>query len=201
MTKTCTRCRLTKPLAAAFAADRNRRDGRSPWCRACHAAYGRENAKRISERKRARYQANPTRDNVRSRAWRAANPERCTEYRCDRYAANPERAAERSRAWQQANPERRRQSDDTRRAKKAGAWQGYVIDRFSVFERDNWTCQLCHEPIDPTLAGRHPMMATIDHVVPFTRGGLHTYKNVQAAHFGCNSAKKGELEQAAEKAA
>jgi len=70
---------------------------------------------------------------------------------------------------------------------------GYVIDEAVVFERDGWTCQLCREPIDPTLSHMHPMMASVDHIVPFARGGLHAYENVQAAHLGCNAAKRDKL--------
>jgi 5-methylcytosine-specific restriction endonuclease McrA len=58
-----------------------------------------------------------------------------------------------------------------------------------VYERDNWKCQLCHEPVDRTLHGWDRMAATLDHIVPLTLGGLHIYTNVQLAHRACNSAK------------
>lgn len=64
------------------------------------------------------------------------------------------------------------------------------IDPVRLFQRDSWTCQLCGELIDAELSHPHPLAATIDHVVPLSKGGSHTWGNVQAAHFRCNN-KKG----------
>lgn len=58
-----------------------------------------------------------------------------------------------------------------------------------VFERDGWICQLCKEPVDPTISGRYGAGATLDHIVPISIGGPHTYANVQLAHKSCNSRK------------
>ena len=63
------------------------------------------------------------------------------------------------------------------------------VDRAVVFERDDWTCHLCGGAIDPTLSGRHRWGPTIDHVVPLSRGGLHCYANVRAAHLRCNASR------------
>ena len=64
-----------------------------------------------------------------------------------------------------------------------------VVNRFAVYERDGWVCQLCGEPVDPDLKGPDPMCASIDHVVPLSHGGDHSMGNVQLTHLGCNSAK------------
>lgn len=64
-----------------------------------------------------------------------------------------------------------------------------VVNRFAVYERDGWVCQLCGEPVDPDLKGPDPMCASIDHVVPLSHGGDHSMENTQLAHLGCNSAK------------
>ncbi len=58
--------------------------------------------------------------------------------------------------------------------------------RRELFERDRWTCGICHAPIDPALRFPHPGSASIDHKDP---GGLHEPGNWQAAHFACNTAK------------
>lgn len=75
-----------------------------------------------------------------------------------------------------------------RRIKERGA----TVERFSreeIFERDEWTCRLCNEAIDP--AARKPDMrcASVDHIVPISKGGEHSRANVQAAHFICNLTK------------
>ncbi len=55
--------------------------------------------------------------------------------------------------------------------------------------RDNDTCRLCGEPVDFTKRQPDPRAATIDHVIALTRGGEHSYRNTQLAHFRCNMAK------------
>ena len=59
-----------------------------------------------------------------------------------------------------------------------------------VFERDGWICGICAEPVDRTLAHPNPRSASLDHLVPLSRGGAHTYDNVRATHLTCNL-KKG----------
>lgn len=59
----------------------------------------------------------------------------------------------------------------------------------ALYERDGGRCGLCGEPVDKILRGPNPGAASVDHVIALTRGGTHTWRNVQLAHFGCNSAK------------
>lgn len=70
---------------------------------------------------------------------------------------------------------------------------GEVIADLEIFERDGWTCQLCGEPVLPFIKGLHPRQATLDHVVPVSRGGEHVASNLQLAHLGCNSAKRDRM--------
>ncbi len=55
-------------------------------------------------------------------------------------------------------------------------------NRRAVFVRDQDSCQYC--------GGR---AETLDHVVPRSRGGLHTWDNVVAACRRCNSKKRDRL--------
>lgn len=76
------------------------------------------------------------------------------------------------------------------RAKQQGAT---TIERFTaieIFERDNWTCYLCHEPVSQAPDCYNPKAATIDHVVPLSKGGQHTAANVRCACLTCNSSKQ-----------
>jgi len=68
-----------------------------------------------------------------------------------------------------------------------------VFDRREVFERDGWRCGLCGEPIDKGIAWPDPMSASLDHVVPISRGGKHSRANAQAAHLTCNVHKGASL--------
>lgn len=60
------------------------------------------------------------------------------------------------------------------------------IERLVVGERDGWVCWLCEELVDPALSYPDPKSLSVDHVVPLSRGGSHTYANVRAAHLDCN---------------
>jgi len=69
------------------------------------------------------------------------------------------------------------------------------INRIEVFDRDGWICGICREPVDRDLTYPDRMSASLDHVVPITRGGPHLYSNVQCAHFTCNSSKADHVEE------
>lgn len=58
--------------------------------------------------------------------------------------------------------------------------------------RDNGICQICGKPVDMAdikngHIGRH--YPTLDHIIPLSKGGSHTWDNVQLAHMGCNAGK------------
>lgn len=64
------------------------------------------------------------------------------------------------------------------------------LDRNAIFGRDNWTCGICKEPVDPELSYPDRMSASLDHVVPLSKGGSHVESNVQCAHWECNILKR-----------
>ena len=53
------------------------------------------------------------------------------------------------------------------------------LSRRAVFVRDNFECQYCGRPAE-----------NVDHVVPRSRGGGHTWENVVAACRPCNARKE-----------
>ena len=56
------------------------------------------------------------------------------------------------------------------------------LSRRAVFARDSWKCQYC---------GSHA--ETVDHLIPRSRGGPHTWENVVAACKRCNGRKRDKL--------
>ena len=59
-----------------------------------------------------------------------------------------------------------------------------------VFNRDGWRCQLCGTPTPRKLRGLNkPRSPELDHIVPLSRGGSHSYTNTQCACRSCNGDK------------
>ncbi|WP_108921057.1 HNH endonuclease [Mycobacterium montefiorense] len=84
-----------------------------------------------------------------------------------------------------------------RRAQEFGVEAELVIPE-EVFARDNWTCKVCGKKIPPrsrSLKNRtysheyDPLSPSIDHVIPHSAGGPHTYDNCTTVHRRCNSFK------------
>lgn len=80
-----------------------------------------------------------------------------------------------------------------RRAKVRSANAAEIVVSRVVFERDGWMCWLCSEPLDRMARHPSPLAPTLDHVVPVSKGGPHTYANIRAAHSRCNM-KRGNRE-------
>jgi len=77
-------------------------------------------------------------------------------------------------------------------AKRRAVLKGVDAERFEyreIFERDNWTCGICSEPVDPDMSWPDPMSVSLDHVVPISEGGSHTRDNAQCSHLACNVRK------------
>lgn len=89
--------------------------------------------------------------------------------------------------------------DQRRREIEKNKWQASntPLLKARIFYRDKGLCQLCHQPIDLTLEYPNPMMFSIDHIVPRSKGGNHTIGNLQASHLICNTRRgNNALEQA-----
>lgn len=71
------------------------------------------------------------------------------------------------------------------------------VDRSVVGDRDGWKCGLCNQSVDPSLMWPHPLSQSLDHIVPVSRGGDHTYKNTRITHLRCNILRSNGEELAA----
>lgn len=65
-------------------------------------------------------------------------------------------------------------------------------DRLAIYERDDWTCGICREPVDQNAPPNSTWDATLDHVVPRSQGGADDLDNLRLAHRWCNSVR-GDL--------
>lgn len=76
--------------------------------------------------------------------------------------------------------------------------KGDQIDHLELFERDDWVCGICDGNINRKFRFPHKWAATVDHIVPLSQGGTHTWNNVQAAHAHCNFTKGDECDSTLE---
>lgn len=58
-----------------------------------------------------------------------------------------------------------------------------------VYKRDEGICQICGQPVMYDKFINDSWGATIDHIVPLSKGGPHSMDNCQLAHRICNSLK------------
>lgn len=58
--------------------------------------------------------------------------------------------------------------------------------RHKVYIRNQGICQLCNEYVYLNIDYPDQQCATIDHIVPVSKGGTHALYNLQLAHWICN---------------
>ncbi len=186
--KTCKKCLETKPMTE-FYRNRQARDGRQSRCKKCQCAYNAQWRTANPEYLAQWRTANPEYD----ARWRAANAEQIRESQAQWRAENPEKVREYKVKWRFENPVSyrdgtiRRQGE--RRARKAGNPVEQGISASVLLELQGGICYLCLEHIDLSLQYPHPASLSVDHVLPISKGGGHTWDNTRACHLGCNFAK------------
>jgi 5-methylcytosine-specific restriction endonuclease McrA len=112
---------------------------------------------------------------------------------CDSEVCRDAYAKHRWREYWAGNEDYRARSADRSAIRRAltSSDDADNVERMVVYERDNWTCHLCGKRIDRLLKWPDAMSASIDHVIPLSLGGAHTYDNIKAAHLKCNIGKGG----------
>ena len=70
-------------------------------------------------------------------------------------------------------------------------------NRWAIYERDGRVCQLCDGPVDLSLAPSDRWSPTLDHIVPYSRGGSDEESNLRLAHRSCNSRRGAPAIEAA----
>jgi 5-methylcytosine-specific restriction endonuclease McrA len=85
---------------------------------------------------------------------------------------------------------RRRERYRVKTAKRQKVLNPVRMSADVLIERDGNVCHICLTEIDLSLARNSRFGATIDHVVPVSKGGADTLENMKLAHWICNI-KKG----------
>jgi 5-methylcytosine-specific restriction endonuclease McrA len=130
------------------------------------------------------------------------------------YAANPEPRKTISRAYREANhekvlEEKRRYHQSIRG--KISHHKGCVLRRARMAavaavkcdsgihwstlaeKQGSMTCSICGKECVRTPDRRGSLYPTVDHIIPISKGGSHTWDNVRLACRGCNTAKRDRL--------
>lgn len=66
--------------------------------------------------------------------------------------------------------------------------------RYAIYERDDWTCRICGDPVNRAAKVPELDAPVVDHRVPLAAGGPHSPENWQTAHYYCNSVKQDRLD-------
>ncbi len=81
-----------------------------------------------------------------------------------------------------------RAAEHRRRARKLKAFIE-VVSVKKLARWQNWKCHLCGGLIDKNAKVPDNNALTLEHLIPLSKGGEHSYRNCVAAHFYCNSKK------------
>lgn len=92
------------------------------------------------------------------------------------------------RYWKNRTPAKRAVNRRRDAAKRGKGRTAETFDPVDIFRRDRWQCQACG-----ISTKRHrfpdPRAATLDHIVPVSKGGEHTRANTRCLCFSCNCSK------------
>ena len=173
-TRTCTACGERKPLDH-FGTDKNATGGRRSKCKPCRSSH--------------------------VRSWYAENQERQRNRQRARYAAEIETIRQRDKERYVRDREKRIAATyiavDRRRARLAGVTFDRTVTRSNLRKQYGDECFYCGVLMDFKSRKhgdlRRDSLATVEHVIPISAGGDHSWENVVLACWRCNISKNKKL--------
>lgn len=166
--KQCSKCKEIKPLEY-FGKDTRSKSGLRSQCKECEKSYEK------------------TRDQNKKRDYFRKYRQEHRDVEKNRYEN-----------WKENNPEKYKAYHTRTKLKNRCKVNKYDKDITleKLYNRDGGTCALCGGLCDyedyilkgeTFIAGNY--YPSIDHIIPLSRGGSHTWENVQLSHRQCNSKK------------
>jgi hypothetical protein len=71
---------------------------------------------------------------------------------------------------------------------------GELPSIWAIYERDKGRCWICRKKVPRTAVWPDRRCASLDHVIPITKGGRDEATNVRLAHVGCNSKRQASID-------
>lgn len=165
--KLCNGCGLSKN-ETDFHKDKYRKDGLRNRCKSC------------ASKRQSKTRSTP------------ARKESMNAYARSYYADHADAKRERQRVWARKHALTKREKNQRRRALQKNV-SVELVQNLVVFCRDNWVCGICKTAVDPKLEYPNVNSKSLDHIIPLSKGGQHSYDNVQLAHLSCNRRKSARL--------
>ena len=149
------------------------------------AEYRLNNPEKVKEFKYEYYLKNKIKIHEKGKNWIVENIEKHRKYKKQWQFDNPDKMKKYRRSYRKNHPEQIRDDAQRRRVMKLNGYHE-KINSLKIYERDQWICQLCDEKVDKFLKWPDSLSPSLDHIIPLSKGGSHTMKNVQCAHLICN---------------
>ena len=167
--KVCSKCREEKPVSE-FSRNRNEPDGRCYQCKTCDRVYQQSAEGNATNRQ---YQQS-AKGKATKRRYHASEKGKATY---QRHSRSEKGKASSSKA------------DAKRRALKADVDSDLAVVDFAILNARHPVCAYC----DHEFEAAGPFKRTLDHVVPLSRRGRHTFDNAVFACSRCNRDKGTKL--------
>jgi len=197
--KHCPKCHVTKPINA-FNKNRSMKDGLGFYCKDCEhifsAKWRHANPEFVKAKRLKWRNENPEKAKNSWRKWATANPEKYKQSH-EKWAKahresikiktakwrknNREKQYINGVKWRQRNPEKVKAYCIEYQARKRKVAVEHV-DYKIVFERDGGCCHLCGKKLKSDAWH-------LDHLIPLSKGGEHSYRNVAVTCPRCNIQK------------
>lgn len=197
----CTRCNdgQEKPLSD-FRRNKHNKTGYTSVCKDCLAKDDAARHARIRadpvllaayrQYQRERYARDPQKQRQAEARYKAKDPEVFAQkhsQRKKRYrATHKQQEKKQQQLYLKAHPEKHAAQQSKRRAFKKNAPVVENVDYALIIKRDRGICQICFKRVKRSER-------SIDHIVPLSKGGEHSYRNLVLAHISCNSSKGNRI--------
>lgn len=108
-TKICKKCGVEKPLDEFSKDKKNKKDGRTSWCKECtkeyRKQYNKQNKEKINAKNKEWYENNKERKLKQNKEWKENNKEKYKELQKEWYENNKEHKNKKSKEWYENNKE------------------------------------------------------------------------------------------------